>query len=595
MTYLNSPRLHFAGNFRADVSTVNNYVTHFRDPNDPQDPGWNATGSARWTLDGCTVTRAVRQDGTIAQTAADDPVIGLALTQVGRAVMVDLDPEQQLVSQIWGLQMQLGRPGTPAFGGAFKTAAFSDLWFIRAPSGPGGDANMTAFYQSVLAGVSWGDLGDSPLLSELQQSSDADLLSIKFNVDGFNQGIHVGRIVGTIGPAHADEPVHFVRGRHCMPLTDGPVGFFPALVDAHRGKLVADFGNALQTTSSGGPFDSSVDIEIGVGAGNDFHSLGKVPIGDGDWYERTAGVCEFPPDRVLTAKELTKLETTPLAVRQRVGGNTVASEGVDGVHVRAEDFVYRMSANDDEIVTLHATSFGQPLPNATIDVRPDFTWIGSGDPQHHNVGEPANGLTYPASVKTDASGVAQLPLGAGSIARPREYIDGQLYGIGYAVSGSDPEQGAYANHWNFISALVWTDYRAPDEPAWNQDVEPILSEYAELYEVMKDIVDLADYDSVVDSKDDMEKVFNLPQDSPHYMPVTRDLSPAKRQMILDWLQTTGNAGRPNLDRSPGAGPAGAPAPGRKPVRRAAAPKQPGPVATLGGKTAALERLGEYQE
>jgi hypothetical protein len=30
MSYLSSPRLHFAGRFRADVSTVNNYVTHFR-------------------------------------------------------------------------------------------------------------------------------------------------------------------------------------------------------------------------------------------------------------------------------------------------------------------------------------------------------------------------------------------------------------------------------------------------------------------------------------------------------------------------------------------------------------------------------------
>ena len=199
MTYLNGPRLHFAGSFNVDVSTVNNFVTHFRDPNDPDEPGWNPAGSARWKLVDCKVTRAVHQDGTIAQTAADDPVIGLALNQIDRAVMVDLDPEQQLASQIWGLQMQLGSPGHPAFSGAFKTTAFSDLWFDRAPTG--GDAGMTAFYHSVLTGVSWGDLASSRLLTELHETSDADLLSIKFNVDGFNQGIHVGRIVGTIGPA----------------------------------------------------------------------------------------------------------------------------------------------------------------------------------------------------------------------------------------------------------------------------------------------------------------------------------------------------------------------------------------------------------
>jgi hypothetical protein len=170
-----------------------------------------------------------------------------------------------------------------------------------------------------------------------------------------------------------------------------------------------------------------------------------------------------------------------------------------------------------------------------------------------------------------------------------------VYGIRYTAAGSSPAQGGYANPANFVSALVWTDYRTPDEPAWRQDVEPILSEYAQVYPVMKDIVDLADYDGVVANKDALATVFNLPQDSPHYMPVTRDLSPAKRQMILAWLQTTGNAGQPNFDRDPGAAPAGAPRPHPKPARRAAAPEQAGPVAALGGKTVALERLGEYQE
>ena len=588
MTYLNGPRLHFAGSFNVDVSTVNNFVTHFRDPNDPDEPGWNPAGSARWKLVDCKVTRAVHQDGTIAQTAADDPVIGLALNQIDRAVMVDLDPEQQLASQIWGLQMQLGSPGHPAFSGAFKTTAFSDLWFDRAPTG--GDAGMTAFYHSVLTGVSWGDLASSRLLTELHETSDADLLSIKFNVDGFNQGVHVGRIVGTIGPAHTDEPAHFVLGRHCMPL-DGPVGFFPALVDTQRGKLVADFGNALQTTSSGGPFDSTVDIEIGTGTGGDFHPLGTVPIGDGDWYEHTAGVCDFPVDRALTAAERTQLSSTPIAVRQRIDGKVVAREGADGIHVRAEDFVYRLSANDDEDVTLYATRFGQPLPHATIDLRVDLSGLQRGDPAHV-LGRPGNGVTFPASINTDANGIAQFAVTAGSIDRPRDYIDGQLYGIRYSVRGSNPQQGGYANRFNFISALVWTDFHAPADPTWNQDVQPILSEYAQVYPVMKDIVDLADYQSVVDNKDGLARVFTLPQDNPHYMPVTRDLSPAKRQMILTWLETTGNAGQPNVDRTPGAAPVAAPAPAPQPARRTAAPVPAEPAEAPGGKTLALERIGE---
>ena len=50
---------------------------------------------------------------------------------------------------------------------------------------------------------------------------------VGFNVDGFDQAQRVGRIVGAIGPALADEPEHFIRGRHCMPIDDRvPIYFF---------------------------------------------------------------------------------------------------------------------------------------------------------------------------------------------------------------------------------------------------------------------------------------------------------------------------------------------------------------------------------
>jgi hypothetical protein len=591
MTYLNSPRLHFAGQFRADVSTVNNEVTHFRDPNDPADQGWNPSGGGGWALVGCKVTRAVYQDATVAQTPDQDPVIGLALNQIPTAVLVDLDPQQQLASQIWGLRMQLGPPDSPAaFRGAFQTTAFSDLWTNRARVADAGDSNMTAFYHSVLTGVVWNALAGSRLAAELQQNSAAGLLSIKFNVDGFENRTHVGRIVGTIGPARADEPAHFVRGRHIMGSSDRPVSFFPAVIDAQRGKLVADFGNALQTTSVGGPFDSSLHLEIGTIAGDQFSSLGRLPIGDGDWYEQTAGVCEFPADRALTAAELTQLGSHPIAVRNNDGAaaTVVAVEGADGKHVRAENFVYRLSANESANVTLHATQFGQPLPNAKLDVGVDSSMLQAG-PQVCN---PADGVSFPASVITDANGIAQLPLAAAAIDRPRDYIDGQVYGIGYSVAGSDPAHGAYANPWNFVSVLVWSDYHAPAEPTWKQDVEPILGEYAQLYPVMKAFVDLADYASVVTNKGALERVFTLPQDDPNYMPVTRSLSPAKRQMILAWLQTTGNAGKPNFDRGgPHAAEAlAAAAPEPAGALAAAAPEPAGEVAALGGKTLALQRL-----
>src|SRR6202035_4002167 len=99
-----------------------------------QQPGaeglWNPKGSGSWRLIGCTVTSAMFADGTIAASAADDPVIGLAIAEGGGppAKLVDLDPEQQMVSQIWGLQVTLGKSGaSPACSGKFEVAAFSDI------------------------------------------------------------------------------------------------------------------------------------------------------------------------------------------------------------------------------------------------------------------------------------------------------------------------------------------------------------------------------------------------------------------------------------------------------------------------------------
>ena len=52
---------------------------------------------------------------------------------------------------------------------------------------------------------------------------------------------------------------------------------------------------------------------------------------------------------------------------------------------------------------------------------------------------------------------------------------------------------------------------------------------------MRPIVDLGNYGSVVSGLNILKNVFNAPVTDPNYMPVTRDLSEAKRTMIRTWL------------------------------------------------------------
>ena len=103
---------------------------------------------------------------------------------------------------------------------------------------------------------------------------------------------------------------------------------------------------------------------------------------------------------------------------------------------------------------------------------------------------------------------------------------------------------------------------------------------------MAPIVKLDDYESVVVNKSRIAMVFSVPEGDPRYMPVTRDLSPAKRQMIVDWFETTGNAGRPNLGTPP---PDVAPVPM---VVAAASEAEMDDVARFGGETMAARREGE---
>ena len=88
MSYLSPTRVHFAGQFRADVSTVNNDDLHFDSgtftPND-QDYGnqtdngwWQPSGTGAWRLCGCAITGAAWND-RFATTSAVDPVVGLPL------------------------------------------------------------------------------------------------------------------------------------------------------------------------------------------------------------------------------------------------------------------------------------------------------------------------------------------------------------------------------------------------------------------------------------------------------------------------------------------------------------------------------------
>ncbi|MEM7429389.1 MAG: hypothetical protein AAF441_25185 [Pseudomonadota bacterium] len=201
MSYLNFPQLNFFGKFRADPSTLNNTPDNFN-PNNQFPPAngsetsnniqlyWNPNGTAQFALD-CTVTRATYSNGSVATSGDDDPIIGLDLvsaddTALGTGRVVDLDPMQQNVTEIWGLGVKIvGNSSSPYLEGAFKPSAYSNAWIQVA--GGQGDYAGSANFQSVLEQVTMPASLDSRFLSELiEHGKDPSKLSINLVVRAFN-------------------------------------------------------------------------------------------------------------------------------------------------------------------------------------------------------------------------------------------------------------------------------------------------------------------------------------------------------------------------------------------------------------------------
>ena len=324
MSYLHTPRISFSGRFLADPSTINNNDSNF-DPTvklsgekaDPTNPlsntsvYWNPNGTHNWELQECRVLGASTEDGTVEDPSADK-LIGATVSNPGKypAKLVDLDPDNQSVSQIWGLMVQIAIPdptdaskSLATVTGKLPPTAFGDLWnrsYMGLAVNQIGMPTMSAVFQNVLTDVEWVNETVSPILTQLKALSPRTL-SVRLIVDSFQsdstaENFTHGRLTGTLGPAYSDDPPRSTPRRlppvafwappppppppfNAAPLkyaspgdifsNCGPAG---ALLDEKRGVLVLDLGNCvptvpqvgLQVPNEGWPvIDTTFDVLLG--------------------------------------------------------------------------------------------------------------------------------------------------------------------------------------------------------------------------------------------------------------------------------------------------------------------------------------------
>jgi len=195
MSYIKYPRLHFSGGFKASPSTINNAPNNY-DPLVYPSPNeltgaelyWNPKGDGGFELVDCVITRIDYDETTSATDSSQDSLIGQPIVAIKTgnfplpAAMVDLDPYQQNVSEIWAMSLQIG-DSSNNLTGAFAPISFYAIWQqCQSPDAPHSSASGSGVYQSTLKNVTTnGDISTSPCLKQLA-GSDKGELSINFNV-----------------------------------------------------------------------------------------------------------------------------------------------------------------------------------------------------------------------------------------------------------------------------------------------------------------------------------------------------------------------------------------------------------------------------
>ncbi|HVV83049.1 MAG TPA: hypothetical protein VHE35_08205 [Kofleriaceae bacterium] len=639
MSFLHPVRLAFAGTFQADVSTVNNDVRHFDNASfqpsfqefqhgDVENGWWNPTGSGAFRLLGCKVTGAWYGDGTSAHDHAADPVVGLRVggsDERTSGKLVDIDPQWQLASELWGLEVLLTDGHADWCGGRYRPSSFRDLWFNRNPA-QSGDRAASATFQSVLEGMSWSKaaLEASRALRELAAATRGDRLSIRLCTFGFQDdvtrpGFTVGTVIGAIGPYLDGEPLSFVAGRRFTPAasfsTWAGMTWFTGTIDAASHTLLLDLSNAMQLQDAAG---TAIDVgKVTVGVLTDgglrenapvtsdgFAAIADVPYTQPGWLQATGGVFAAP----LTAAQAAQAADRPLAlvVTSEFNPGAVSSgapivgirESEGGVLVGAEPLVLRVDGAGAASVTLHATRFGAPIADATIAIAQAgrSSQQGGGSPSDPkpptasipDIGVPPSACELPATVVTGPAGTATLPIHTQAPGNPRGYIDGQLYLIDYRLPGQSYQA---RSAFDYVCVHVRDAFTIPTDPTW-ADVQAIFVQYGNLYPVMsRRLVDLGNPVDVKAHARLLHFAFTRDLADPAYMPVTRDLSENKRRTIVAWLEKVMAGGDPTLEAAIASGGAGAAS--SRPPPRAIAPPAPGAAAAppAGGKTTFARSLG----
>ncbi|MFZ6746034.1 hypothetical protein ACO0LC_22645 [Undibacterium sp. JH2W] len=408
-----------------------------------------------------------------------------------------------------------------------------------------------------------------------------------------NTKFPTGLLTGTIGPQATAVPVFYTPSRMMAPIalpnSNTRCNFAPfctqVLSDSNDSKevlITVNLGNSLATNKPGynDPvqgfgvamyalgdlflvyFDQSQETGISLNNAVTITALPNDPAQMAELMTVSGGILTvkvnpalLPPDLTLQQAEQGVL-TMPLGL---VGKNAFfqiiwLAENINGYNLRADQFVFRMNPgvtsgpnSATALVRLYATKFGQPAANIGLQaalmspedsVKYTSNTMGTGGTSGlKNIAIPQNALSFnTAPLMTNEQGMVELKILGTDPGFPRasQNVDGQIYFVRYNFADQTVAQSYTQHSDDLISILLFSQQTFPKNPTWDNCIQYILPQYAKLYPIMGRFK-LNDYASVVEYAEPIRTVLAKPMDDALHMPVIRDLSIQRTQIILDWF------------------------------------------------------------
>ena len=452
-----------------------------------------------------------------------------------------------------------------------------------------------ALSTTVITDLQWYDLRQSTALRELKSLAEATggNLSVRITLFYYTRNLPsyvpfnatLGYVVGTIGITNPTDTFNVPGQRIMNPSGNLPIGLTfpredlcyhqnlssfddnywisttPFEVDLQQRKVHVDLSNSLSVNFNNTLYDigklrfgTILPVTTEKIFFDCIHLYGKedIPYLSKDWLKNSSGIYTFEiDDHFDTLPQLVLVQvfgdnqgSIPICMKNDPHLNEYVSAEI--LIIEPEYFIRpsgyyvdRLVQGDMSSKTFYVTRYGQPVPEKQIKVC--------------NITSPLpwGGVVPDEWVKqTDDNGYVTFQFFVNkNIPFPREYdeppcngsdkktipIDGQVYYFGYSLDNDqcDAKTSPYS-----LAFLAFSDVQYTPPYTWIDDVQPVLAQYAQIAPCMNLILDMGSYDDVKQSHNIELLNMSLRIDfySPAHMPVTRDLSPTRRRMILAWLK-----------------------------------------------------------